>query len=172
MDRAAGGEAAAFDDLARRCQDGLFRFALAQGLAESDAVDVVQEALLRAWRGRRRWRRGGDAVAWLFGIAMNVIREGRRRRRRDPAGGLDETLLSAPYAPHDGDDGEMAALAACLADLPARQREAVACRYLRGLSVRDTAAAMGCAEGTVKAAVFAGLRTLRTAMARATTPRG
>ena len=50
--------------------------------------------------------------------------------------------------------------------LPDRQREAVACRYLRGMTVRETAQAMSVAEGTVKAAVFAALEGLRKAMRR------
>ena len=45
--------------------------------------------------------------------------------------------------------------------LPPRQREAVACRYLRQMSIRRTAEAMGCAEGTVKSAVSAALERLR-----------
>ena len=40
-----------------------------------------------------------------------------------------------------------------LADLPDRQREAIVLRFLEELSVEQTAAAMGCAEGTVKATV-------------------
>ena len=48
-----------------------------------------------------------------------------------------------------------------VAELPPRQREAVACRYLRRMSIRETAVVMGCAEGTVKSAVAAALERLR-----------
>jgi RNA polymerase sigma-70 factor (ECF subfamily) len=165
MDRAAGGDEAAFGRLARCTQDGLYRFALAQLLPGADAAEVVQETLVRAWRGLARWRRGADATAWLYGIAMNVVREMRRRRRRDVPVAIDPELLAADEADSAAvDEADLAALAAHLAELPPRQREAVTCRYLRQMSVRQTAEAMGCAEGTVKAAVFAALRSLRASM--------
>jgi RNA polymerase sigma factor (sigma-70 family) len=52
-----------------------------------------------------------------------------------------------------------------LADLPERQREAVILRYFEELSVEDTAAAMNCAPGTVKATVHQALRALRKRLA-------
>jgi RNA polymerase sigma factor (sigma-70 family) len=52
-------------------------------------------------------------------------------------------------------------LRAVLDDLPERQREAVVLRFLEELSVEDTAAAMQCATGTVKATVHQALRSLR-----------
>src|SRR5207244_118795 len=52
-------------------------------------------------------------------------------------------------------------LRSVLADLPDRQREAIVLRFLEELSVEETAAAMGCAEGTVKATVHQALRSLR-----------
>lgn len=165
MDLASAGGAAAFGELAGRMQDELFRFALAQLLCRADAAEAVQETLLRAYQRRRRWRKGGDAVAWLYGICLNVVREIRRRRRRDRgAGGEADLLAVAADGEAPAEREELARLADGLAGLPPRQREAVSCRYLRGMSVRQTAAAMGCAEGTVKAAVFAALRNLRAAL--------
>jgi RNA polymerase sigma-70 factor (ECF subfamily) len=51
-----------------------------------------------------------------------------------------------------------------VAELPSRQREAIACRYLRRMSIKETAEAMGCAEGTVKSAVSAALERMRDIM--------
>ena len=164
MDAASSGDDGAFDCLARTTQDRLYRFALAHGLRSADAAEATQETFLRAWRSRRRWRRGGRVLAWLYGIAMNVVREARRSRARHRAADVEVDALAA-LARTQADGAQqaeqLARLGRALERLPPRQREAVACRYLRQLSVRATAAAMGCAEGTVKAAVFAGLRTLR-----------
>jgi RNA polymerase sigma factor (sigma-70 family) len=160
MDAAASGDDAAFGRLAGAVQDDLYRFGLANGLRCEDAAEAVQETLLRAYRVRRRWRTGGDAMTWLYGICMNVVREARRRRRGDPVQGLD---LGGFAGGQDaaGGSGDMSDLLAAIDRLPARQREALVCRYLRRMSVRDTAAAMGCAEGTIKAAVAAALENLR-----------
>jgi len=169
MDRASSGDAEAFATVAQATQDELFRFCLAHGLGRADAAEAVQETLLRAYRGRRRWRRGGSAWAWLAGIAMNVAREARRKRRRE-VGSLDADVLAAAAAAPDAtaDRNEqrrdrLRRLAEAIEALGPRQREAVVCRYLLRMSVRQTAAAMGCATGTVKATVSAALAKLRRA---------
>jgi RNA polymerase sigma factor (sigma-70 family) len=171
MDRAASGDQAVFGALAMAVQDDVFRFALAQGLTAADAAEAVQETLLRAFERRKSWRAGASAMAWLYGFAMNVVREMRRRRAR--AGGIDPEILADVLKDGSADanaDGpgpeELTALAAALADLPPRQQEVVACRYLRQMNVRDTAVAMGCAEGTVRASLTAALVNLRRRMAR------
>jgi len=167
MTQAAAGDDEAFGRLAGAVQDDLFRFALAHGLRRADAAEVTQETLMRAYRARRRWRTDGDAVNWLFGIAMNAVRELYRRAGRGAIAGLDPSLLAGPSADPAGpaeDEEALTGLAEAIGRLPPRQREAVVCRYLRQLSVRDTAAAMGCAEGTVKAAIFAALGNLRKSM--------
>ena len=161
MDRASSGDSGAFAELALASQDQLLRFALAQGLTWADAADAVQETFLRAYRGRRRWQAGGRVMPWLYGIAMNVVREHRRKWRGRSVGVAEEILAASHQA--DGprglgrDEAQLRRLALALESLPPQQREAVACRYLRRMSVGDTAATMGCAEGTVKAAVATAL---------------
>lgn len=164
MARAAAGDAGAFGQLAAAVQDALFRFALAHGLARADAAEAVQETLLRAYRRRHAWQAGRSVDPWLYGIAMNVVREFRRRRRRAAASGIDLDIVAAAGAANAGaeEHADLARLAAAIAGLPDRQREALTCRHLRQMSVRETAEAMGCAEGTVKAAVAAALENLRT----------
>lgn len=159
MDAAAGGDRKSFSDLALATQDELYRYALRRGLADADAGEVVQETLTRAYVARRRWRAGGDAVGWLHGIAANVVRETFRRRER-PA----ETLDGIATSEYESDVYELDRLREAIAALPERQREAVSLRMLEGLSVRQAAERMGCAEGTVKATLFAAMESLRKAM--------
>ncbi len=170
MDAAASGNDDAFGALALACQDRLFRFALAHGLGNADAAEATQETLLRAYQGRSNWRVGSNAMSWLYGIAMNVVRERWRSRARQKSAAIDvESLqISADEgAPEDQDARErLGLLSEAIGFLPPRQREAVACRYLRQMSVHETALVMGCAEGTVKAAVFAALANLRKTMAK------
>lgn len=168
MQRARSGDRAAYGALAAATQDELYRLALANGLQQEDAADAVQEALVRAFERRDGWRPGFDASAWLCGFLVNICRERHRDRRRRTALPLDECSdavcgsdgpASGPWAPE-----QLQQLMAALAELPSRQREAVACRYLRRMSIRQTAEVMECAEGTVKSAVSAGLERLREIM--------
>ncbi|MFB3892268.1 MAG: RNA polymerase sigma factor [Phycisphaerae bacterium] len=177
MDRAASGDDGAFGKLAMAAQDDLYRFALAHGLGSADAAETTQETFLRAYRARTAWRRGSDVSGWLYGIAMNVIRECHRRLGRRGADGVDLDNLAGDDCGPPGvvglgagggqpsSESDQAArrelLAKALASLPPRQQEAVSCRYLLQMSLRETAELMGCAEGTVKAAVFAALENLR-----------
>jgi RNA polymerase sigma-70 factor (ECF subfamily) len=169
MERASSGDDAAFGALAGAVQDELYRLACALGLGREDAAEATQETLLRAYARRAKWKRDVDVMPWLCGITVNVVRESRRRERRktmfmrlarlqappelaSPAGSVDGGMLNAE---------QLEALRNALADLPERQREAIACRYLRRMSIRETALAMECAEGTVKSAVSAALERLR-----------
>jgi RNA polymerase sigma factor (sigma-70 family) len=175
MDRAASGDDAAFGQLALDVQDDLYRFALAHGLKGADAAEVTQETFLRAYRARDAWRKGSDVSGWLYGIAMNVVREFHRRNRRRGTEGLELDELAATDCDRPGRIGQSSpdvpeevdaamskqVLAEALDLLPPRQHEAVVCRFLMGMSLQETADVMGCAEGTIKAAVFAALENLR-----------
>jgi RNA polymerase sigma-70 factor, ECF subfamily len=169
MDQASAGDAGAFGTLASMVQNELYRLALAQGLRREDAVEVTQEALMRAYTARSEWRRGAEAMAWLCGISINVIREFRRRERRRGTSWVE--LSDHDVSGEKGRDRfigssglgleQLQYLMDAVTELPPRQREAIACRYLRRMSIRETAEAMGCAEGTVKSAVAAALERLR-----------
>jgi RNA polymerase sigma factor (sigma-70 family) len=168
MDQASSANDVAFGALASAVQDELFRLALALGLQREDAAEAVQEVLLRAYAGRTAWKVGSDALAWLCGFAVNVVRECHRRARRRvrpraPEGrGPDGLLAGGRTVAEDGFTADqLQQLMEAVAELPPRQREAIACRYLRRMSIRETAVVMGCAEGTVKSAVAAALERLR-----------
>lgn len=107
----------------------------------ADRDDVVQEALSRAWRRRSTFDAGrGTPAAWLAAIVAGEARRARGRTRPS----LE--LVDAPVE----DSRRDLDLERAVARLPARQREAVDLHYFAGLTVVETAAAMGCAEGTVK----------------------
>jgi RNA polymerase sigma-70 factor, ECF subfamily len=122
------------------------------------AEEAAQEALTRALRRWRQVRALDRPAAWLYVVAMNHVRDGWRRERREPrwAGGL-ETSASDPSG------GVTTALSVreAITTLPPRQREAVVLRYLADLSLADVAEAMGCALGTVKATLHQALGSLR-----------
>lgn len=164
--RQAADDSASFGRLAGAVQDNLYRLARAQGLDAHDASEIVQETLLRAWRKRTDYQTGRDATTWLMGFAINVIRERRRAGRRHRLLQPDTGSLPPSDTDTQPDDERLADLTAALDALPDRQREVVACRYLRQMSVRQTAEVLGIAEGTVKAATAAGLDNLRKRMLR------
>jgi RNA polymerase sigma factor (sigma-70 family) len=90
-------------------------------------------------------------------VALNAARRSFRDSRREAELPLD--------LPPDASESDLVvgavAVRELLGSLPPRQRAAVVLRYLADLTIAETAAAMGCAEGTVKSAVHAALRQLR-----------
>ena len=107
----------------------------------ADRDDVVQEALSRAWRKRATFDAGrGTPAAWLAAIVAGEAR--RARARTKPSLELVDAAVEDTRRDLD--------LERAVERLPARQREAVDLHYFAGLTVVETAAAMGCAEGTVK----------------------
>ena len=106
------------------------------------ADDVVQEALVRAWRHRRSFDpRRGSLSGWLLTIVAN---EAHRAVTKGP---FPIALRGRPDGPSIEDQFD---LEAALHRLTRRQRLAVDYYYFVGLSISDTAQVMGCAEGTVK----------------------
>ena len=105
-----------------------------------DAMDIVQDTMLTL--ARKYARRPADEWRPLFfRILQNRITDCYRRR-------ASTNRLFSFFSSFRSDDGE--AVERALAALPARQRQAFLLRSWEGLSVAETAAAMGCSEGSVK----------------------
>ncbi|TDB81995.1 sigma-70 family RNA polymerase sigma factor [Micromonospora sp. KC721] len=121
------------------------------------AEDVVQTALTRIYLAWSRVR--PDTVdAYARRCVVNAATDERRslfRRREQVRAQLPD--VAAVEAP-GGDETTMLAL---LATLPTSMRTAVVLRYVEGLSVAETAAAMRCSEGNVKSQSARGLERLR-----------
>lgn len=104
--------------------------------------DVVQEALVRAWRHSRAYdARRGSISSWLLTIVANESRRAVSRRRLPIV--LAPRRQTLPIE-------ERLDVAAAVQRLSPRQRLAVDCHYYAGLSVPETAAVMRCSQGTVK----------------------
>lgn len=124
----------------------------------SCADDVVQEALLRAWQRRTTYDEGrGAPVGWLLAIVVDRARRHRTRSRTHAR--LDEASEAADHsAAADGRDLD---LERAVERLSGRQRLAVELYYFVGADVATCAAAMDCAEGTVRATLHQARARLR-----------
>lgn len=113
--------------------------------SDADRDDVVQDALIRAWRKRSTYDAGrGSAQAWLLAIVADRCRR-HRLRSPSPTSQLVATSLAAPSDTDRRVDVELA-----VRKLPPRQRLAVELYYFVGLPVSECAAVMQCSDGTVK----------------------
>jgi RNA polymerase sigma-70 factor (ECF subfamily) len=145
-----------YDQLVREHQGIAFRTAYVITGSAADAEEVVQDAFVKAYRARGRFRSGAPFRPWLLAIVANEARNRRRatgRRARLPLQ-LAEERPSGGAAPSPEvallAREERAELLAAVDRLGEEQRAAIACRYFLGLSEAETAAVLGCRPGTVK----------------------
>lgn len=125
--------------------------------------DVAEEVVADAWVGvYRRLERGTitDIGPYLRRAVVNKLRSRARRQLLIRREALRRSALPAADAMDDEVAAQMVVLRA-LARVPLRMRTAVVLRYYEDLSVAETAAVMGIAEGTVKSSVAKGLDRLR-----------
>jgi RNA polymerase sigma-70 factor (ECF subfamily) len=162
------GDRAAAEPLARRALRLSLRTASALMRSREDAADVAQEVAADVLGSLGRLRDPEAFDAWVHRItvrhAMRRLKKDRSTRRIEaPLALLDEELPRGALP--DGDiDSRLAArqaLVGALSRLPARQRMALALRYLHDLPDAEIAAALGCRVGTVHALLSRGRRSLR-----------
>jgi RNA polymerase sigma-70 factor (ECF subfamily) len=167
----------AFEALVRAHVDRCHAIALRLTGNPHDAEEIVQDALVRAYRALGGYEpqriRDLRLRPWLTTIVLNLCRN-RARSRPAPAAPL-APLVDAGREPPAGPDADPLgavvaldardALAAHLAALPDRYRVPIVLRHVDDLSYAELAAVLGRPEGTLKAQVHRGLALLRAAMA-------
>ena len=157
--------------------DALYHVALRLTRNRAEAEDVVQEALLRAFRNFRRFNPDTNCRAWLFTILRNVFLNRVRREGREVPEG-DATLLTAAAdsatAPEPTGNPEEEFFQTvvhgdvdrALQTLPLVFREAVVLADLEGLSYKEVAEVLGCPVGTVMSRLSRGRHLLRNALSQ------
>ena len=153
---------------------------------EDDALDAVQDAMLSLVRSYAA-RPSEEWKPLFYRILDNRVRDMQRRRTvrgrvmawMPFTAGDDEDDVSDPIAEaasHEPAvveklqmDEAIGVLEDRIAALPARQQQAFLLRNFEGLDVAETAAAMGCSEGSVKTHYFRALQALRAELAEVCT---
>jgi RNA polymerase sigma-70 factor (ECF subfamily) len=140
------------DDIVRLLPS-LRAFAWSLARNGSDADDLVQETLIKAWGNRDKFTPGTNLRAWLFTILRNTwyTTVGKRRREVPDEDGHFAEMLTAQ--PNQEWTCELTSLKAALDDLPPDHREAIVMVGAAGLSYEEAAEISGCALGTIKSRV-------------------
>lgn len=152
-------------------QSRAFRFAELGLRNRDDALDAVQDAMLRMLRYGDKPSEEWQALFWKI-LRTRIIDISRRRAFRFSwlrnAGDHDEDTAVAwtdpagdPSTHNDGREA-YSLMAKAIHRLPARQREAFTLRVLEDLDVATTATVMGCSEGSVKTHLSRAREALRT----------
>jgi RNA polymerase sigma factor (sigma-70 family) len=157
----------AFEDLYRDYLGRIYAYVRAQVGSAADAEDVTSQVFMNAYQAYARFEtRNSTPAAWLFRIARNATldhfrSQGRRDRLRrtiererqpeeDPAGQAEDRI-------------QYRALLTQVAELPERQRDAIALRH-SGLSFDEVGSLLGCSEDAAKMLYHRALKALREAV--------
>ncbi|MGW4483838.1 sigma-70 family RNA polymerase sigma factor [Amycolatopsis sp. NPDC004368] len=126
------------------------------------AEDVVQEALVRAWRNPDSLVSGkGSARAWLLTVVRNLVVDRIRARAARPAEVAESPATVAITRDHSSAVVDSIVVREALDGLTPEYREVLEQVYLRGHTVPETAARLGIPAGTVKSRSHRALRALR-----------
>jgi RNA polymerase sigma-70 factor (ECF subfamily) len=161
IQRTAGGDRSAFEDLYRRYARPVFGLALRRLGDRGRAEDAVQETFASIWRSAASYQpERGPGAPWLYAVARNAIVDRARARVDAPTEAPDEVAVDAGPA----DRAEQAWVAwrvhRALEELPEREREVIALAYWSGLSQSEVAAYLDIPLGTVKTRTRAALTRL------------
>lgn len=181
------GRTEAFEPLVTPHRDRLLALATRLTRNREEALEVAQEALLRAFRSLGRFDVSRSFRNWLFQIAANEARDRYRKRARERAAfnelvdrspsattglsartGSSATTGSAAAGPEAGHDRRelRAGIMRSLAALGPREREVFVLRDLEELDIRETSRVLGCSEISVRVNLSSARRKLREAIRR------
>jgi RNA polymerase sigma-70 factor (ECF subfamily) len=151
-------------------------YSLAYGLLrhEEDALDVVQDAFIKAHKYLDKFEGNSSFYTWLYRIVMNLAIDHLRKHRRQKPVEIDETKLD------DGTDGALlprilggnpgralmdkqirARIDQALGELSDNHRAVLVMRELDGMSYEEMAQAMDCSKGTIMSRLFHARRNMQ-----------
>ena len=166
VERAQRGDRHAFDLLVLKYQQKIVSLVMRYVRDPTEALDVSQEAFVKAYRALPGFRGESAFYTWLYRIAINTAKNYLVNLQRKP---VDYTLdgQGEDHAERSGylrDEETPEALAMqeelrnaveqAIAALPEELRTAIMLREIEGLSYEEIATAMDCPVGTVRSRIF------------------
>lgn len=156
-----GGDEAAFGELYRRYQGGVYRSAFLIVGNSSDSENVLQDTFIKAWQNLHSLRDPARFQPWLWRIMVRTAWACCKKRREEPRecpepAGVGESLLDGVL--RNERRGE---LLAAVDSLGIKQRTVVILYYYDEMSVQEIAEATGALPGTVKSRLWAARRQLK-----------
>ena len=164
--RVQQGDKSAFDVLVRKYQYKIIKLISRYVHDSSEAMDVAQEAFLKAYRALPGFRGDSAFYTWLYRIAINTAKNYLVAQGRRPPGSDIDAQEAEQY---DGQsylkeyetpervllrDEIEATVFKAIEDLPDELRTAITLREFEGMSYEEIAQTMGCPIGTVRSRIF------------------
>jgi RNA polymerase sigma-70 factor, ECF subfamily len=168
VERVQRGDKQAFDLLVLKYQHRIIKLVSRYIRDPSDAMDVAQDAFLKAYRALPNFRGESAFYTWLYRIAINtaknyLVMQSRHLLETEVTSESEEgeqfeleSTLKEYSTPENMvlTDEIQATIVAAIDDLPDDLRTAILLREVEGLSYEEIANVMGCPVGTVRSRIF------------------
>jgi RNA polymerase sigma-70 factor (ECF subfamily) len=163
VDRARLGDRHAFDLLVLKYQSRLLSLVSRLVSNQNDALDVLQDTFVKAYRSLNTFRGESAFYTWLYRIAVNTAKNhlaARAKESKDISLDVEVTgelpVLEDLSAPEDqaGAEELQRAILHSIEQLPDDLKHALTLRELEGMSYDEIALAMDCPIGTVRSRIF------------------
>ena len=163
MDAYVDGDQAAFKLLFERYAPMLLRLTRRHLDSDDLAQEIVQQTFFRLHGARFDFRRGSRLRPWVMTIAMNLVREHWRRKKRRKFIELDDGVHAAPQAARSNLElqDRSRLLHAALERLPVSQREVVELHWFQERPYAEVAKIVGTTEGAVRVRAHRAYNTLK-----------
>ena len=168
MIRLAAGDDHALDELMDRWSSGVIGFLMRLTGNHATACDLAQEAFVRLYQSRERYRPGGTFKAFLFQISANLARNHARWRNRHPETSMDRDEFPEPAGPeHSNPSSEAVAGEATRAvkeavlALPEDFRTPLVLSVYEGHGHKEIASMLGCSAKAVEMRIYKARQILR-----------
>lgn len=164
--QAQAGDTAAFDRLVDRHHRRIYGTVAKMTGDRELALDLTQDAFVRAWERIGAFERRSAFSTWLYRIAVRLTYDELKRRARRSVRGLDERLPDPGPGPDEraARSDRAGELRARIEDLPEMQRAVVVMRTYDELPYREIAAILGTTENSARVSFHHAVRKLRLAL--------
>jgi len=172
------GDVESFNRIARRWQNRLYRFAYSYLIDEEEAKDVVQTALIKAFKNLKKLKNPDRFSSWIFQITVNLCKDTLKSSHKmritlekeyasNPKNNRDNFRMEDVEAEenvsavvHKSELGEI--VKKTLAKLPEEQRVVIIMKEYDGFKFSEIAEILNCPLNTVKARMYYGLQHMST----------
>ncbi|RMH69941.1 MAG: sigma-70 family RNA polymerase sigma factor [Gemmatimonadetes bacterium] len=166
------GNEQAFNELVNRYREKAYQIAYRMVRNQDDALDLAQDAFVRAYKGLRNFKGNSKFYTWFYRIVTNLCINFKTRNRFKDAVSLDNEDVHLPLESKtrsplkDVINQELKQkIAEAIAQLPAQQRTVFILRYYEGLTHQEIANILGKSEGGIKANYFHAVKKLQSLLA-------
>jgi RNA polymerase sigma-70 factor (ECF subfamily) len=166
VERVQKGDKKAFDLLISKYQHRIISLVTRYVSDPTEALDVSQEAFIKAYRAIDRFRGDSAFYTWLYRIAINTAKNWLvAKKRRPPASDIDaadaeQYSMDSRLKEHGTPENELMreeirrTVYETIAELPEDLRTAIMLREMEGMSYEEIAVTMDCPIGTVRSRIF------------------